>query len=446
MKSNLKTIATAAATVMLACTALAQDPAQSPAQPSMDQADLHQRMGVERTELLRDAAPVTTILGRKVENQQNEALGRVQDLLLNLATGRIQEVIVVSADDSGRVLTAVPPQLLVPVVGRRSLQLDASPAKFAAAPKYNPDSADPVTESNLVVAVYDYFGEQAYFVPRTADLGTTNQNGQTLASEDPNATIARHGDADSNTIATRDSAGKATGNYYSSQNLPIATWSVLGPVQSARHLLGRPVRNLQDVKLGHVKNLLVDLAAGRVAGVILTSGGFFWIDATISSAPVTAFQYDSGRKLLLLDATPEALYLSPAFTESAWQNFPLPGYSAGEYYPYRIAPFNNAGASAGTERAGADARAYGNERSPELIQGTTPTDQDVQVRIRTALQDDPRLSVNARNILIITHNRSVTLRGPVNTNDEKQLVGEIARRTAAASQVDNQLDVQLTSN
>jgi len=299
--------------------------------------------------------------------------------------------------------------------------------------------------------VYDYFGEQSYFVANPEGLWTTNQNG-TLnrdgtrsANQDRNAAIDRHEADDSNTIATQDPDGKQTGNYYSNQNRSINSWSLLGQVESARHLLGHPISNLQNEKLGHVKNLMVDLAAGRIAGVIITSKGFLGMDAEISSAPVTAFQYDSSRSLLQLDATPEMLSLSPAFNEAAWQNFPLPGYLAGEYYPYRIVPFNNSDAPAGGERSGSVTRTDDSHQLPALTQGGGQINEDLQTRIRAALQDDSRLSVNARNVQIITQNGLVTLRGPVNTSDEKKFVGEIAQRIAPGGQVDNELQVQLTT-
>jgi osmotically-inducible protein OsmY len=40
----------------------------------------------------------------------------------------------------------------------------------------------------------------------------------------------------------------------------------------------------------------------------------------------------------------------------------------------------------------------------------------------------------------------VILCGPVNTAEEKRLIGEIANRIAHAGNVDNQLEVQLTTN
>jgi osmotically-inducible protein OsmY len=55
------------------------------------------------------------------------------------------------------------------------------------------------------------------------------------------------------------------------------------------------------------------------------------------------------------------------------------------------------------------------------------------------------MSLNARNVKIITIDGRVTLRGPVNTAEEKRLIGEIADRIVQAVNVDNQLEVQLTT-
>jgi osmotically-inducible protein OsmY len=56
------------------------------------------------------------------------------------------------------------------------------------------------------------------------------------------------------------------------------------------------------------------------------------------------------------------------------------------------------------------------------------------------------MSVDARNVKIITIDGHVTLRGPVNTAEEKHLIGEIAERIAGAGNVDNQLEVKLTAS
>ena len=56
------------------------------------------------------------------------------------------------------------------------------------------------------------------------------------------------------------------------------------------------------------------------------------------------------------------------------------------------------------------------------------------------------MSINAQNVKIITKDGRVTLRGPVNTSEEKRLIGEIANGIAHPENVDNLLDVKLANN
>jgi osmotically-inducible protein OsmY len=53
--------------------------------------------------------------------------------------------------------------------------------------------------------------------------------------------------------------------------------------------------------------------------------------------------------------------------------------------------------------------------------------------------------VDARNVKIITIDGHVTLRGPVNSAEEKRQIGEIANQIAGAGNVDNQLEAKLTA-
>ena len=88
-----------------------------------------------------------------------------------------------------------------------------------------------------------------------------------------------------------------------------------------------------------------------------------------------------------------------------------------------------------------------NERDQD---GTTktPTDQkenevDVErtAEIRRRITDTEDLSVNARNVKIITADGKVTLRGPVASQSEKDAIAKIAEDVAGAENVDNQLEI-----
>ena len=77
-----------------------------------------------------------------------------------------------------------------------------------------------------------------------------------------------------------------------------------------------------------------------------------------------------------------------------------------------------------------------------LDQGNSQTDIDTTAEIRKNILNLEDLSINARNVKIITSGGRVTLRGPVNTAEEKRLIGEIANRLATPELADNQLEVK----
>jgi len=78
----------------------------------------------------------------------------------------------------------------------------------------------------------------------------------------------------------------------------------------------------------------------------------------------------------------------------------------------------------------------------------TPIDQTedsasvkTTAEIRQKVVNHNGLSVNARNVKIITENGHVTLRGPVESLDEKEVIGRYAVEVAGAANVDNQIEV-----
>jgi hyperosmotically inducible protein len=75
-------------------------------------------------------------------------------------------------------------------------------------------------------------------------------------------------------------------------------------------------------------------------------------------------------------------------------------------------------------------------------QSNTKGDTAITRKIRRAVVKDTTLSTMAHNVKIITVNGSVTLRGPVKTDDEKPAVGNLAQQVAGADKVDNQLEVK----
>src|SRR5580692_10150540 len=74
-------------------------------------------------------------------------------------------------------------------------------------------------------------------------------------------------------------------------------------------------------------------------------------------------------------------------------------------------------------------------------QKTNASDQDITKNIRRSIMADKALSTYAHNVKVITQNGTVTLKGPVKSDSEKQSVVAKAVAVAGAGKVTDQLSV-----
>jgi hyperosmotically inducible protein len=75
-------------------------------------------------------------------------------------------------------------------------------------------------------------------------------------------------------------------------------------------------------------------------------------------------------------------------------------------------------------------------------QSNAKSDVELTRQIRQAVVKESSLSVMAQNVKIVSANGSVTLRGPVKTDAEKDAIGSKAQAIAGADRVSNQLEVK----
>lgn len=75
-------------------------------------------------------------------------------------------------------------------------------------------------------------------------------------------------------------------------------------------------------------------------------------------------------------------------------------------------------------------------------QGGSAADREVTANVRKAIVADDSLSTNAHNVKIITNNGVVTLRGPVKSAAEKEVIAAKAQKTGGVKRVDNQLEIE----
>lgn len=95
-----------------------------------------------------------------------------------------------------------------------------------------------------------------------------------------------------------------------------------------------------------------------------------------------------------------------------------------------------------SENTGRNVRDKDNTTLTPEHQKETESDIKVSAKVRRAMVEQKSLSVNARNIKVITRNGTVTLRGPVNSAAESTELERIAKQTPGVTQVDNQLEIK----
>ena len=246
---------------VIACTfslsVRAQAPAGSTSKP----------MGREKTE--------NNFIQYEVKNLQNERLGRITDLGVDLVYGRIVEVLVESdsaLNVAGKIV-AVPPLALVADPAEKVYRLNVSTEVFKTAAAIDVTQWEDTHRSDRVAAAYRLFGQVPYFL--------------------------EEGDTASKT-ASRPKV-------------------LLGYVERCNKLMGMPVGNFQNAQFGDVWSLTLDIPKGRILNVIVLAPGNF---KTKSIIPAMALSFNAKRDALLLDDTKEEYADEPryVFTEAAYGN------------------------------------------------------------------------------------------------------------------------------
>ena len=86
------------------------------------------------------------------------------------------------------------------------------------------------------------------------------------------------------------------------------------------------------------------------------------------------------------------------------------------------------------------------DRDPNAMtageQSSAKSDVELTREIRQAVVKDDSLSTLAHNVKIVAANGAVTLRGPVNSEQEKVAIASKAQAIAGPNKVDNQLEVK----
>ncbi|MGH8189848.1 MAG: PRC-barrel domain-containing protein [Rhodanobacteraceae bacterium] len=96
---------------------------------------------------------------------------------------------------------------------------------------------------------------------------------------------------------------------------------------SASTLTGDNVKNPQGESLGDLKDIMIDIASGKIAYGVVSFGGVLGMGNKLFAVPWEALTVDQQNKQLLLNASKERLKNAPGFDKDNWPSLGDPTYA-----------------------------------------------------------------------------------------------------------------------
>lgn len=110
-------------------------------------------------------------------------------------------------------------------------------------------------------------------------------------------------------------------NYVTRDNFGMYTDSASGPgptLMGADTLLGNDVYNKDGEDLGDIKELMIDMASGKIAYAVLSFGGLLGMGDKLFAVPWTALALDTENKRFTLNVPKDMLKDAPGFDKGRW--------------------------------------------------------------------------------------------------------------------------------
>lgn len=339
-----------------------------------------------------DARQVTTdrragkVIGMEVKNHQDEKLGSVEDLVVNLSRGRVTALVISTGGflGIGNELSIVPAEAFTLDEKDEILKLNVTKDRLSNAPRFQSLQWPDLNDRDYMNKLHESYNVVPGTTPDTA-------------------------------VAANDSSLRAS------------------------KILNLDVKNPNDDNLGNVKELVLDGTVTKLLAVVISSGGFLGIGNDLSVVPPQSLVLNDNGQSMKLDATKETLMKAPHFDPDKW-----PDRMGDDTYLKRIhEPFRMKRTDkTAPDNTGVNRRDRDEARPTPLDQGNDSRDLELTRRIRQEIVARGDLSFDAKNVKIITTGGKVTLRGPVSSKKEIEVIEAIVAKFASADTVSNQLEIK----
>jgi sporulation protein YlmC with PRC-barrel domain len=89
-------------------------------------------------------------------------------------------------------------------------------------------------------------------------------------------------------------------------------------ILSSSTITGQNVYNMQDEKIGNIKDLMIDPDNSEIAYAVISFGGFMGIGDKLFAMPLKAFKFSDHDDTIRLDISKEKLENAPSFDKDNW--------------------------------------------------------------------------------------------------------------------------------
>jgi sporulation protein YlmC with PRC-barrel domain len=131
------------------------------------------------------------------------------------------------------------------------------------------------------------------------------------------------------------------GKRFASTSTPTdaATDRPVRRVLGVTMLTGAEVRNPAGESLGKLEDIMIDLAAGRIAYAVLSFGGLLGIGSKFFILPWSSMTFNQTQNEFILDIPREVLEKGPGFDKNNWPDMGDPAYGASIHRHYGQTPY-----------------------------------------------------------------------------------------------------------
>jgi sporulation protein YlmC with PRC-barrel domain len=235
----------------------------------------------ERREAIGDIQAARELLGATVRASDGEKVGHLKNVVVDLESGRVLYVVLAGAG-KGEGEVAVPPGLFErsEETGRWTIASDAK--EISEAPKFSLRlESTNLGQASFVHKVHEHFGEPAWWQgAKPADEGAFKN------------------------------------------------------VHAATELPGMRIKNVADQDMGEVRDVVLDLSAGRVPFVVLAPRSDLELNRRVYAMPPDALTLSADGKHLVSDIDREKLVESPSLNRNNLDRLSEPAFAASIYRHY----------------------------------------------------------------------------------------------------------------